>query len=150
MATTRYSPAQAWDRVEYAVRSDTHSMAIGYLLWLFGFFGAHRFYFGRPVSGTIWFCTLGVFLIGWIVDLFLIPQMDREADIRYQPGPLSYNLAWILLTFLGVFGAHRLYMRKYVTAVLYFFTGGLLLLGVLYDYWTLNRQIDERNMYGWD
>ena len=150
MATTRYSPAQAWDRVGYAVRSDTHSMAIGYVLWLFGFFGAHRFYFGKPVSGTIWFCTLGVFLIGWIVDLFLIPQMDREADIRYQPGPLSYNLAWILLTFLGVFGAHRLYLRKYVTAVLYFFTGGLLLLGVLYDYWTLNRQIDERNMYGWD
>ena len=150
MATTRYSPAQAYDRVDYALRNDTHSAAIGYLLWLFGFFGAHRFYFGKPVTGTIWFCTLGVFLIGWIVDLFLIPQMDREADIRYQPGPLSYNLAWILLTFLGVFGAHRLYMRKYVTAVIYFFTGGLLLMGVLYDYWTLNRQIDERNTYGWD
>ncbi|HUG90954.1 MAG TPA: TM2 domain-containing protein [Planctomycetaceae bacterium] len=148
MATTRTYPASAYGRAEHAIRSDTHSTAIGYLLWLFGFFGAHRFYFGRPVTGTIWFFTLGLLFVGWIVDLFLIPRMDREADIRYRPGPLSYNLTWILLTFLGVFGAHRLYMRKYVTAVIYFFTGGLLLLGVLYDYWTLNAQVDERNTYG--
>ena len=40
-------------------RPDTHSKLIGYLLWIFGFTGAHRFYFGRPVSGTIWFLTLG-------------------------------------------------------------------------------------------
>ena len=26
---------------------DTHSKTIGYLLWLFGFLGAHRFYYGR-------------------------------------------------------------------------------------------------------
>ena len=30
-------------------------LGIGYLLWIFGFMGAHRFYYGRPVSGTIWF-----------------------------------------------------------------------------------------------
>jgi TM2 domain-containing membrane protein YozV len=34
---------------------DTHSLGIGYLLWIFGFMGSHRFYYGRPVSGTIWF-----------------------------------------------------------------------------------------------
>jgi TM2 domain-containing membrane protein YozV len=150
MPTTHYSPAYAYDRVDRAIRTDTHSKAIGYLLWLFGIFGAHRFYFGKPVTGTIWFCTGGLLLVGWLVDLFLIPQMDREAGIRFRPGPLSYNLAWILLTFLGIFGAHRIYMRKYVTAVLYLFTGGLMLLGVLYDDWTLNRQVDERNTYGWD
>jgi len=32
---------------------NTHSTAIGYILWIFGFMGAHRFYFGRPVTGTI-------------------------------------------------------------------------------------------------
>ena len=143
--------ARDWGQPAAQEYRNTHSMALGYALWFFGGVGgAHRFYYGKPVTGTIWFCTGGVFLIGWIVDLFLIPAMDREADIRFREGPLSYNLAWILLTFLGIFGAHRLYMRKYVTAVLYFFTGGLLLLGVLYDYWTLNRQVDERNTYGWD
>ena len=63
--------------------NNTHNMAIGYILWIFDFMGAHRFYYGRPVSGTIYFFTLGLFLIGWIVDLFLIPGMDRAADIKY-------------------------------------------------------------------
>ena len=34
-------------------------------------------------------------------------------------------------------------MGKWLSGLLYLFTGGLFLLGVLYDYWTLNRQIDE-------
>ena len=51
---------------------DTHSKLIGYLLWIFGFTGAHRFYYGKPLTGTLWFFTCGLFLIGWIVDLFLI------------------------------------------------------------------------------
>ncbi|MBL4834838.1 MAG: TM2 domain-containing protein [Pseudomonas sp.] len=126
--------------------SDTHSKVIGYLLWILGFMGAHRFYYGRPITGTIWFFTLGLFLVGWIVDLFLIPSMDRSADRRFRSGPVNFNLTWVLLTFLGIFGAHRLYMGKWITAILYFFTGGLFLLGVLYDYWTLNEQISTRNM----
>ena len=125
---------------------DTHSKIIGYLLWIFGFMGAHRFYYGRQITGTIWFFTLGLFFIGWIIDLFLIPGMDREADRRFRTGPINFNLTWILLTFLGIFGAHRLYMGKWVTAIIYFFTGGLFLIGVLYDYWTLNEQISVENM----
>lgn len=34
---------------------DTHSKVIGYLLWIFGFMGAHRFYYGRQLTGTLWF-----------------------------------------------------------------------------------------------
>jgi hypothetical protein len=30
--------------------------------------------------------------------------------------------------------------------LLYFLTGGLLLVGVLYDYWTLNEQVSEVNL----
>ena len=50
------------------------------LAWLFGFLGCHRFYYGKPVSGTIWFFTLGLLGIGWLIDLLLIPGMDRDAD----------------------------------------------------------------------
>ena len=126
--------------------NDTHSKLIGYLLWLLGFTGAHRFYYGRPVSGTIWFFTLGLLGIGWLIDLFLIPGMDRSADLRYRKGRTDYSVAWILLTFLGLLGIHRLYMGKWMTAILYFLTGGLLGLGYLYDFWTLNGQINERNL----
>ena len=118
---------------------------MGYLLWIFGFMGAHRFYYGKQVSGTIWFFTLGLFFVGWIVDLFLIPSMDKQADWRFTDGPINYSLAWIFLTFLGIFGVHRFYMGKIFTGLLYLFTGGLFLLGWLYDLYTLNEQITQEN-----
>lgn len=124
---------------------DTHSKVVGYALWIFGFTGSHRFYYGRPVSGTIWFFTAGLFLIGWIVDLFLIPGMDRAADRKYAAGQTDYSVAWLLLTFLGVFGVHRFYLGKWGTGLLYLLTLGLLGLGVLYDYWTLNAQVSDGN-----
>ena len=118
---------------------------MGYLLWIFGFIGAHRFYYGKPISGTIYFFTLGLFLIGWLVDLFLIPSMNREADIRFHEGDIDYNLAWILLTFLGLFGIHRLYMGKWISGIIYLLTGGIFGLGYIYDFWTLNNQISLLN-----
>jgi len=125
--------------------NDTHSVAVGYIVWIFGFTGSHRFYYGKPVSGTIWFFTLGLLGIGWLIDLFLIPSMDREADFRYQPGQYDYTIAWALLTFLGIFGVHRIYYRRYISALIWFLTAGLFGFGVLYDFWTLNEQISEEN-----
>ena len=125
--------------------NDTHLKSVGYILWIFGFTGSHRFYYGRPITGTIWFFTFGLLLIGWIVDLFLIPSMDRAADRRYRSGSLDYSVAWLLLTFLGLFGIHRFYMGKWISGILYLVTGGLLGIGYLYDLWTLNDQVNELN-----
>jgi TM2 domain-containing membrane protein YozV len=123
----------------------THNKLVGYVFWIFGFMGAHRFYYGRPVSGTLYFFTLGLLLVGWIVDLFLIPGMERAAERHYIDGPKDYTVSWILLTFLGVFGIHRMYLGKWLTGILWALTGGLFLLGYLYDLWTLNDQIDNAN-----
>lgn len=125
-----------------------HDIVIGYLLWIFGFTGAHRFYFGKPISGTIYFFTAGLLGVGWLIDIFLIPSMEREADITFKEGPLNYNIAWLLLTFLGILGAHRFYQGKFVSGIIYFFTLGFFSLGIIYDYWTLNDQlslINEQN-----
>jgi len=51
----------------------------------------------------------------------------------------------LLQTFLGPLGIHRFYMGKIWTGLLWLVTGGLFLIGYLYDYCTLNDQIDERN-----
>ena len=126
-------------------RPSTHSKAVGYLMWIFGFFGAHRFYYGKRVSGVIWLCTLGLLFVGWIVDFFLIPGMDEKADQKYTSGPIDYSVAWVLQTFLGVFGIHRFYMGKWITGILWAVTLGLGGLGYVWDYCTLNQQVDERN-----
>lgn len=126
----------------------SHSLVIGYLLWVFGFIGAHRFYYGRPVSGTIYFFTLGLFFIGWLVDLILIPGMQDSADDIFIKGHIDYDLTWILLTFLGIFGAHRFYQQKWLSGLLYLLTGGVFLFGIIFDYWTLNDQISKLNSEG--
>ena len=127
--------------------NDTHSKTIGYLTWIFGFLGAHRFYYGKQITGAIWFCTFGLIGIGWLIDLFLIPSMDREADTKYQAGSVNYSVAWLLLTYLGVFGLHRFYLGKWFTGLLYLVTVGCFGVGVFYDFWTLNGQVDELNRF---
>ena len=60
---------------------------IAYLLWFlggFGVLGLHRFYLGRWVTGLLWFFTGGLFLIGAIVDLFLIPSMVQVENLSQQ------------------------------------------------------------------
>ena len=128
-----------------ATRTSTHSVAVGYLLWIFGFTGSHRFYFGKPVTGTIWLFTFGVFGIGWLVDAFLIPSLERDAARDYARGRYDYTIAWALLTFLGVFGLHRFYLGKLGTGLVYLFTLGLCGIGIVYDFWTLNGRVDALN-----
>ena len=129
-----------------AANPNTHSVFIGYVAWLFGFIGLHRFYYGKTLTGIIWFFTLGLLFIGWILDLFLIPSMDREAQRRFTPGLTDYSVAWLLLIFLGLLGIHRFYLGKWVTGIIYLISGGLLGIGWLYDLCTLNQQISDLNM----
>jgi TM2 domain-containing membrane protein YozV len=127
--------------------AESHAPVLGYALWLVGFTGAHRFYFGRPLTGALWFFTFGLLGIGWLIDLFLIPGMAREANQRFRPGQFDYNIAWLLCFFLGLLGFHRFYQAKFLTGVLYLVSGGLFGIGWIYDLCTLNEQIDEANYH---
>jgi TM2 domain-containing membrane protein YozV len=62
-----------------------HSKGIAYLLWLgwpLGLAGLHRFYLGRPVSGFFYLITWGFLGIGQIIDLFRMPRIVREENLK--------------------------------------------------------------------
>jgi TM2 domain-containing membrane protein YozV len=54
-----------------------------YLLWalcLFGICGLHRFYAGQIVWGIVYLCTFGLFGIGQLIDLVLVPGMVKARN----------------------------------------------------------------------
>lgn len=87
-----YSPVQP--SIQNSVVGDDE-MLIAYLIWFFlGIIGGHRFYFGYFGLGVLYLFTGGFFLIGWIVDLFLIGDLVRESkrkQMMQATGQIRYR-----------------------------------------------------------
>ncbi len=61
------------------------SLLLAYLLWLFGgVFGIHRFYLKKYGTGILYLLTGGVFGIGWLIDLFLLPGIVERQNLKWQ------------------------------------------------------------------
>jgi hypothetical protein len=62
-----------------------YRLSIAYFLWFisgFGVLGFHRFYLGRFGTGLLWLFTGGLAGIGALFDLFYIPTMVRDENLR--------------------------------------------------------------------
>jgi TM2 domain-containing membrane protein YozV len=54
-------------------------------------------------------------------------------------------LLWLVSGF-GALGFHRFYLGKFFTGLLWMFTGGLGMIGSIYDLFTLPAQVNDANM----
>jgi hypothetical protein len=62
-----------------------YKLSIAYFLWFisgFGALGFHRFYLGRFGTGLLWLFTGGLAGIGSLFDLFYIPTMVRDENLK--------------------------------------------------------------------
>lgn len=69
------------------------SKLLAFVLWLIGGFGAlgfHRFYVGKIGTGIIWLLTGGVFMVGAIIDVFLIGSMVDTYNLKQDVKSLKY------------------------------------------------------------
>ncbi|MFA8298749.1 MAG: NINE protein [Hyphomicrobiales bacterium] len=67
------------------------SCIVAYLLWFFlGFFSAHRFYTGNYGTAIIYLVTGQLFGIGFIIDLFLIPSLVNQANLKTKYEHMVY------------------------------------------------------------
>lgn len=62
-----------FNRVGGSVYGRQRDKWVAFFLCLFlGFFGAHKFYEGKAGMGVLYIFTIGLFGIGWIVDLIIL------------------------------------------------------------------------------
>lgn len=66
----------------------------------------------------------------------------------YSEGRYSTGVAYLLwfLSGFGIFGFHRFYLGKIGSGVLWALTGGLCLVGSIYDFFTLPVQVRDANL----
>lgn len=72
-------------------------LLVSYLLCGAGFLGIgglHRLYNGKIGTGLLWLCTGGLFYIGQVVDLLIIPNMvdEYEQKLRLKAGVSSAGI----------------------------------------------------------
>lgn len=68
-----------------AIASRGERITTSYLLWALcfvGLAGAHRLYNGKIGTGLLWLLTWGLFGVGQMVDVFLVPDMAEERRLR--------------------------------------------------------------------
>lgn len=67
-------------RRERYISKTTYMLVVIFL----GFLGVHRFCVGKIFTGIIWLLTMGLFGIGWIVDIIqgAMLKADAEGGVR--------------------------------------------------------------------
>jgi TM2 domain-containing membrane protein YozV len=64
-------------------------------------------------------------------------------------GKKSKGTSYLLLLFslIGIAGLHRFYIGKIGTGIIYLFTFGLFGFGLIYDLFTIPKQVNEYNFF---
>ena len=112
----------AWlyrDEWPYLLPDVGRSLVVAYVLWLlWGMFGVHKFYLGRPVLGFVYLLTGGLLGLGWLYDLFTLPWQVRayhlrrmgEAALRGRPGDAASGAGTVTQRLLRAAESHGGYL----------------------------------------
>ncbi|XP_048253873.1 uncharacterized protein LOC125381403 isoform X2 [Haliotis rufescens] len=141
-------PAQAAH--PFVVNRPKKSVVEAYILALvLGLLGAHHFYLRRPGFGLVYFFTVGLLGVGYVVDLFRLPCLVTEANRRSEdphhvPDKTLCD-AYVLWFPMGLFGFHLFYLGKPGQGILYLLTFGLCGIGFLVDLFRIPSIVKAAN-----
>ena len=119
---------------------EKRSVGTAYIMSMppFGLFGAYHYYLGNYALGIVYTFTLGIFSIGWIVDLFRMKQLVKAAnDSTSDHGTTKVTSYVLCISPLGIFGAHHFYLQRYMNGAFYACTFGMFGFGWIFDMFRL-------------
>lgn len=144
-----YLVSETNKKVMDAFQVKKKNISDAYTLWFpFGLLGFHHFYLGNVIMGILYFFTLGLFGIGWLIDLVRIPYMVKAANERdpFVRQEKSVGLAYVLgVSPFGLLGFHHFYLNRPLWGFIYFFTFGLLGVGYLVDWFRIPVLVKRAN-----
>lgn len=80
------------------------------LCLLFGYLGVHKFYEGKNNLGILYLCTLGLFGIGWLIDIVVLFIKVLNPNSNTNNSDVSYR-TWVIkatgVTFDNEDGSNR-------------------------------------------
>lgn len=77
-------------------RSEQKDSMVAMVFWclsLGGWLGLHRFYLNKPGTAILWFFTFGLFGFGALYDLFALPGMVRDFNLKNGYAPVALPAA---------------------------------------------------------
>src|SRR5262245_29212901 len=78
----RVSPHERLSGAKFDGMKEKGTAYIMWAGWFMGAAGLQRLYAGKIGTGLLYLFTWGLFGVGQIIDLFLIPKMVEEANMR--------------------------------------------------------------------
>ncbi|XP_048250949.1 uncharacterized protein LOC124117629 [Haliotis rufescens] len=134
----------------FVVQRPKKSLVEAYILAVvLGLLGAHHFYLRRTGFGVVYFFTFGLLGVGYVVDLFRLPCLVKEANRRSEnphhvPDKTLCD-AYVLWFPMGLLGFHLFYLGKPGQGVLYLLTFGLCGIGFLVDLFRIPSLVEAAN-----
>ncbi|XP_072021000.1 uncharacterized protein [Amphiura filiformis] len=125
-----------------------------------GIIGIQHQYLGRPWYRLAYNLTAGIFLVGWVSDIFRISTLVNQANAEIELLRSGVSIAemkrqdiWDCKTIeayifgipCGIFGMHHFYLCRYKYGFLYLFTFGLLFIGVIVDLVRMPTLVERAN-----
>ncbi|XP_072043176.1 uncharacterized protein [Amphiura filiformis] len=122
--------------------------------------GIQHQYLGRPWYRLAYQLTAGLFLVGWVSDIFrmstLVNQANAEIELlrsgtsmtemkRQDIWDCKTIEAYIFGIPCGIFGMHHFYLGRYKYGFLYLFTLGLCFIGVIVDVVRMPTLVERAN-----
>lgn len=103
-----------------------------FVVYFLGILGVHKFLRRKYGIGVLYLCTLGVFGIGWLIDVVRSVSSLMDCDVGDNE-ILKKAIYLLVVVSLGSLGVHKFAERKYGVGILYLCTLGIFGIGCLVD-----------------